>query len=58
MNELARLEQETIFESCVYVIVHNPFFGFFKAIFNVGTLVATLSFAVSFYSVSCILELL
>ena len=58
MEELARQEQNTVFQSCVFIIEKSPLFGSLKAIFNVGTLVAAVSFAVSFYSVSCILGLL
>ena len=58
MERLARQEQETIFQSCVFVIENNRFFGVLKAVFNLGTLVAAVSFAVAFYSVSCILDLL
>ncbi len=58
MQDLVRQEQETIFESCVYLIEHSSVFGVLKAVFNLGTLIAAVAFAVSFYSVTCILEVL
>ena len=58
MQDLVGQEQETIFESCVYLIEHSPFFGVLKAVFNLGTLITAVSFAVSVYSVNCILAVL